>query len=101
MSVTLRSSCLALAFAAAGTLLAMPAVEAQEARGPLRVTVQKRSYLDPGPVVPVGSMNRYATAHSFSSPVPSIGERFSAGVLPSTIGAGTNPFANSWASPRW
>jgi hypothetical protein len=100
MSVTLRSTTLALALAAVGSLAAMPAAEAQS-REPLRVIVQKRSYLDPGPVVPVGSMNRYATAHSFSSPVPSIGERHSAGVLPSHIGAGTNPFANSWASPRW
>ncbi len=37
--------------------------EAQNRRGPLRVTVQKRSYFDAGNVVPVGSMNRYASQH--------------------------------------
>ena len=40
---------------AASTVMASIA-EAQNRRGPLRVTVQKRSYLDAGNVVPVGSM---------------------------------------------
>ncbi|CAH1667924.1 conserved exported hypothetical protein [Hyphomicrobiales bacterium] len=86
---------------AASTVLATIA-EAQSRRGPLRVTVQKRSYLDPGNVVPVGSMNRYAGQHMSASPVyASTGEFYGEGTLPSRIGAGVNPFANTIATPRF
>ena len=42
--------------------------EAQTRREPLRVIVQKRSYFDAGKVVPVGSMNQYASQHFASLP---------------------------------
>ncbi len=74
-------------------VVAVPAAEAQERR-PLSITVQKRSYLDAGPAVPVGSMNRYATQHFYaSSAAPSFGNQGNLG-LPSAIGSGANPFAN-------
>ena len=86
---------------AASTVLATVA-EAQNRRGPLRVTVQKRSYFDLGNVVPVGSMNRYASQHFASAPAyTNIGEFYGEGVLPARIGAGTNPFANTFATPRF
>lgn len=100
MSALLRSFTLTLAVAATGAMITASAAEAQS-RSPLRVTVQKRSYLDPGPIVPVGSMNRYATAHVYSSPVHGFGDRYGESVLAPRIGGGTNPFANIWASPRW
>ena len=84
---------------AASTVLATVA-EAQNRRGPLRVTVQKRSYFDAGNVVPVGSLNRYANQHTFASPVyASSGELYGEGTLPARIGAGVNPFANSFSTP--
>ena len=86
---------------AASTVLATIA-EAQNRRGPLRVTVQKRSYLDPGNVVPVGSMNRYASQHFSATPVyANSAELYGEGTLPSRIGAGVNPFANTFATPRF
>jgi len=85
----------------ASTMLATIA-EAQNRRGPLRVTVQKRSFLDAGNVVPVGSMNRYASQHFASAPAyVNIGEFYGEGVLPARIGAGRNPFANTFATPRF
>lgn len=76
--------------------------EAQSRRGPLRVTVQKRSYLDAGNVVPVGSLNRYATQQFISAPAYSnVGGWFGEEVLPARIGAGVNPFANTFATPRF
>lgn len=86
---------------AASTVVASMA-EAQNRRGPLRVTVQKRSYFDAGNVVPVGSLNRYASQHMSASPVyASTGELYGEGTLPSRIGAGVNPFANTFATPRF
>lgn len=86
---------------AASTVLATVA-EAQNRRGPLRVTVQKRSYFDAGNVVPVGSLNRYANQHTFASPVyASTGELYGEGTLPGRIGAGINPFANSFSTPGY
>jgi hypothetical protein len=86
---------------AASTALATIA-EAQNRRRPLQITVQKRSYLNPGNVVPVGSLNRYASQHSFASPVyASTGDLYGEGALPSRIGAGSNPFANTFATPRY
>jgi len=86
---------------ATSTVLATVA-EAQNRRGPLRVTVQKRSYFDAGNVVPVGSMNRYANQHTFASPVyASSGELYGEGTLPARIGAGVNPFANTFSTPGY
>lgn len=85
------AACLA-ALASVAVVLA-PVAQAQERR-PLTITVQKRSYLDAGPVVPVGSMNRYATQHFYAAPAsPSFSNQFSSN-LPSAIGSGANPFAN-------
>lgn len=89
---------LALAVAASTVLVSL--AEAQSRRQPLRVTVQKRSYLDPGNVVPVGSLNRYATQHFYTSPVYSnSAELYGEGTLPARIGSGVNPFANLTAFP--
>jgi hypothetical protein len=86
-----------LGFAIAIT--AATAASAQERR-PLRVDVQKRSYFDAGPVVPVGSLNRYASQHFYTSPPWSFsGDRYGEGTLPPRIGAGTNPFAFSFWGP--
>ncbi|PTM41190.1 hypothetical protein [Bosea sp. 124] len=86
---------------AASTVLATIA-EAQSRRGPLRITVQKRSYFDLGNVVPVGSMNRYASQHFASAPAYSnTGSFYGEETLPGRIGAGANPFANTFETPRF
>ena len=88
-----------LAISLAATTVAVSLAEAQERR-PLRITVQKRSYLDAGNVVAVGSMNRYATQNIIASPVYSAaGDLYGEGTLPPRIGAGRNPFANSFSTP--
>lgn len=91
-----------ITIALAGSTAVAAVAEAQNRRGPLRITVQKRSYLDPGNVVPVGSLNRYATQQAYASPVYySMGERFGEGTLPGRIGAGSNPFSDSFSTPRY
>lgn len=91
---------LAIAMAASTALATI--AEAQSRRGPLRVTVQKRSYFDAGNVVPVGSLNRYATQQVYASPVyANTGEFYGEGTLPPRIGAGVNPFANTFSTPRF
>ena len=86
---------------AASTVMASVA-EAQSRRGPLRVTVQKRSFFDAGNVVPVGSMNRYASQHFASAPAYSnMGGFYGEDILPGRIGAGANPFANTFETPRF
>lgn len=91
-----------LALSVAVVTFAASVAEAQQQRKPLRVTVQKRSYFDAGNVVPVGSMNRYASQHFVASPVYSAsGELYGEGTLPSRIGSGANPFANSFSTPRF
>lgn len=86
---------------AASTVMASLA-EAQSRRGPLRITVQKRSYLDAGNVVPVGSMNRYASQHLAATPVyASSAELYGEGTLPHRVGAGTNPFSDTFETPRF
>lgn len=88
----------ALSIAASTVLVAM--AEAQSRRQPLRITVQKRSYFDAGKVVPVNSMNHYASQHFYNSPVySSSAELYGEGTLPPRIGSGVNPFANLTAFP--
>lgn len=92
----------AFALALAASTVMATIAEAQNRRAPLRITVQKRSYLDAGNVVPVGSMNRYATQASYASPVySSMGDGFGEGTLPPRLGAGANPFADTFATPRY
>jgi hypothetical protein len=70
---------------------------------PLTLRVTPRSYLDPGTVVPVGSLDRttsgYAQTQSYlmSPPYAQNGERFGGGALPDPITNGPyvgsrNPF---------
>lgn len=85
----------------AGTILTTVA-EAQNRREPLRVTVQKRSYFDAGKVVPVGSMNRYASQHGSAAPVyASTASFYGEETLPARSGTGRNPFADVYATPRY
>ena len=74
--------------AMAGLTLFAAAAEAQSrARAPLAppLTIQRRSFLDPGPVVPVGSMSNYMTANtSLHVPVYNISN-------PGAFGAQTLP----------
>jgi hypothetical protein len=45
-------------------------------------------------------MNRYATQNIIASPVYSAaGDLYGEGTLPPRIGAGRNPFANSFSTP--
>ena len=89
-----------LAVAAPASTVMVSIAEAQSRRGPLRVTVQKRSYFDAGKVVPVGSMNRYATVNTVSSPVYSnTADFYGESTLPARIGAGANPFAGTIWTP--
>ena len=85
------ATCLAALAAASGALI--PAAQAQDRR-PLTITIQKRSYLDAGPAVPVGSMNRYATQHFYAAPSSSSFSNQFGSSLPNAIGSGANPFAN-------
>lgn len=94
-----RFAILGLASLAALTTVSVVA-DAQAQDRPLVLRVQPRSFLDPGPVVPVGSMNRYVTAPMISAIAnPPYGyqkDRFGEGVLPDPIGGpfvgGRNPF---------
>ena len=80
----------ALLAAAAVSIVASTA-EAQS-RKPLRITVTPRSYLDPGKVVPVGSLSAYAAIDRYSpvSTAPTIARGETN--LPPRIGGGRNPF---------
>lgn len=92
----------ALTIALAASTVMASLAEAQGRRGPLRITVQKRSYFDAGNVVPVGSMNRYASQHFAASPIyVNTGGLYGEGTLPSRIGSGSNPFANTIETPRF
>ncbi|MCC2652101.1 MAG: hypothetical protein K0R61_632 [Microvirga sp.] len=94
-----RIALLGLASLAALTTIAV-ITDAQAQDRPLVLRVQPRSFLDPGPVVPVGSMNRYVTAPMISAIAnPPYGfqkDRFGEGTLPDPIGGpfigARNPF---------
>ncbi|MDJ1159704.1 hypothetical protein QNA08_15880 [Chelatococcus sp. SYSU_G07232] len=67
---------------------------AAQPRQPRQITVTPRSYLDPGKVVPAGSLSNYVhMGQTFASPVYSnVAERFGEASLPPRIGGGRNPF---------
>jgi hypothetical protein len=77
-------------------------VVAQAQDRPLVLRVTPRSFLDPGPVAPVGSLNRYATQGQLSyianPPWNHQRDRFGEGTLPDPIGGpfvgARNPFAD-------
>jgi hypothetical protein len=96
-----RKHIVLLSAAAAIVVAALPA-EAQVQRTterPLTLRVTPRSYLDPGTVVPVGSLDRttsgYAQTQSYlmSPPYAQNGERFGGGALPDPITNG--PYVGS------
>jgi hypothetical protein len=97
-----RFALLGLASLAAVTTLSA-VTDAQAQDRPLVLRVQPRSFLDPGPVAPVGSLNRYVTQpmqSAIASP-PYINHRdeFGEGVLPDPVTNGPfvgarNPFSN-------
>ena len=63
--------------------------QAQAQDRPLVLRVQPRSFLDPGPVAPVGTLNRYVTQPQLSymtnPPRSPQRDRFGAGSLPDPI----------------
>jgi hypothetical protein len=87
--------------AAAVSTLGVSTAEASSNRKPLRVVVEKRSFLDAGKVVPVGTYNRHlVAAHgSGSSPIGNIGGWYGRDTLPGPF-SGANPFENSFWGPR-
>jgi hypothetical protein len=98
------------AFAAAllpvALVAAMPSAEAQSRRraddgAPLVLNVRPRSFLDPGPVVPQNSLNRYAfestRSYLTNPPYINLQERYGGSVLPDPVtnapfAGGRNPF---------
>ena len=96
-----RFALLGLASLAALTTVAAVA-DAQAQDRPLVLRVQPRSFLDPGPVAPVGTLNRYATQPHLSAianpPWSFQRDRFGEGTLPDPIGGpfvgARNPFSD-------
>jgi hypothetical protein len=91
----------ALLIAAACVVTAAGAAQAQQGR-PLSVTVEGRSWLDPGKVVATESLSRHVGAANragFSPPNGNFSNLYGMDSLPSHIGAGANPFANSFFGP--
>jgi len=90
------------ALAAATIVPVVAQAQAQTRERPLVLRVSPRSFLDPGPVAPVGSLNRYATQPQLSymtnPPWNNQRDRFGEGVLPDPIGGpfvgARNPFAD-------
>ena len=88
-----------LGLASLAALATVPVADVQAQDRPLVLRVQPRSFLDPGPAVPVGSLNRgisgYGQAQSYllSPPYAPNGERFGVGILPDPITNG--PFVGS------
>jgi hypothetical protein len=70
------------------------AAEAQTRyREPLRGTVRQRSYLDAGPVAPVGRYQNYVySGQYYSAPALHFNDRYRPNVLPPAIGGGVSPF---------
>jgi hypothetical protein len=94
-AIVMRRSILLTLAACAAAMLAAPVVEARDHRKGLTVRVPARSFLDPGRVVPVGSLSNYARApHFLATPAWAAtgGTRFGEGTLPDRIGSGANPF---------
>ena len=92
----------ALTIALAASTVMAGIAEAQSRREPLRIIVQKRSYFDAGNVVPVGSMNNYASQHFAAAPVyVNTGSLYGESTLPGRVGSGANPFANTIETPRF
>lgn len=92
-----------LGLASLAALASVPmAADAQAQDRPLVLRVQPRSFLDPGPVAPVGSLNRYATQPMISAvanpPWNFQRDRFGEGSLPDPIGGpfvgARNPFSD-------
>jgi hypothetical protein len=91
----------ALLLAAACVVTAATTAEAQSRR-PLAVTVEGRSWLDAGKVVPAENLSRHVGAANragFSPPNGNFSNLYGIDSLPSHIGAGANPFANSFFGP--
>lgn len=80
---------------------ATSAAEAQDRRQPLRITVETRSFLDAGKIAPVGQYDRHLVAANRFMGGPPMGliSARSFENLPGPIGAGANPFANSFYGP--
>ncbi len=97
-----QRAAIATAVAALVTVSMLPvAAEAQTRRRPLAVTVEGRSFLDAGRVAPVGTYNRHLIAANMLM-IPSFGHNsglYGRETLPPLIGAGENPFANSFYGP--
>ena len=77
------------------TLAAEPAAaQSRQYREPFRATVKQRSFLDAGPVAPVGRYQNYVNSGAwFERPAYFHTEgRFGADTLPPRIGAGGSPF---------
>jgi hypothetical protein len=92
-----------IALALSAAAFTTSAAEAQTRRQPLSVTVQPRSFLDAGRVVPVDHMNRHLSVmNQMTSPsaVIDVTNSFGRSNLPPRIGGGENPFANSFYGPR-
>jgi hypothetical protein len=90
-----------LGLASLAALTTIPVVDQAQAQDrPLVLRVQPRSFLDPGPVAPVGSLNRYVTQPQLSymtnPPWSHQRDRFGEGSLPDPIGGpfvgARNPF---------
>ncbi len=80
----------------AGLVVTLDAAEAQGRRKPLRITVEGRSWLDAGRVLPPAAARRHAHHATFSAApaFSSFGGRFGEDTLPPRLGAGRNPFGN-------
>ena len=83
-----RFALLGLASLAALTTVSVVA-DAQAQDRPLTLRVSPRSFLDPGPAAPVGSLNRYATqgqlSYLTSPPWDNHRDQFGEGVLPDPV----------------
>jgi hypothetical protein len=96
----MRSKAVLLTAATLATSFLIYGAADAQSRRPGVIVVQPRSYLDPGKVVPVGSMSQYVTAGSiYSSPAPTLQAQPQYEALPPRIGAGRNPFPKVYLTP--